>query len=84
MPPPVSLQTDLGSLNGTLLNNRVVSKEYRKCGEAFPLLDQDTLELGSTTTVRVACRPSNSAKRQHLGTLNAWCAGCDSQGLGSP
>lgn len=51
MPPPPlpGLQTDAGSLNGTLLNGKVISTQYREMGLSHPLSDGDAVEFGSLT-----------------------------------
>lgn len=45
---------DIGSLNGTILNGRVVSAEYKVPGQPQRLAHGDSLELGSATRVTVA------------------------------
>ncbi|MEW5301423.1 MAG: hypothetical protein WDW36_004283 [Sanguina aurantia] len=41
--------TDAGSLNGTLLNGKVISTQYREMGLSHPLSDGDAVEFGSLT-----------------------------------
>lgn len=49
------LLMDTGSLNGTILNGKVVSKDNRQPGEQHNLSDHDVLEFGSVTKVTVRC-----------------------------
>lgn len=54
----VVLQTDVGSLNGTLLNGVLISNEYRQPGKPHALTEGDVVEFGGSTRVLVSCFPS--------------------------
>ena len=56
--PYAAAQADLGSLNGTILNARVISREGRQRSDPHTLADQDVLQLGTNTQIRVHCHPS--------------------------
>jgi len=62
--------TDVGSLNGTLLNGTIISHEYRQPGAAHSLAEGDVVYFGNTTRVRVSCSPSpepSITPRNHAG-----------------
>ena len=48
---------DLGSLNGTMLNDRIISTSNHKLGRALRLSSDDILQLGSRTKLKVTCMP---------------------------
>lgn len=48
---------DLGSLNGTMLNDRIISTSNRKPGRALRLSSDDILQLGSRTKFKITCVP---------------------------
>mmetsp|Transcript_25266 Transcript_25266/g.54917 ORF Transcript_25266/g.54917 Transcript_25266/m.54917 type:complete len:682 (+) Transcript_25266:178-2223(+) len=58
--------SDIGSLNGTTLNGMVISTYDRKPGQPHVLSDQDVLDFGGSTRIKVECSPSGSqpAKRR--------------------
>jgi pSer/pThr/pTyr-binding forkhead associated (FHA) protein len=48
---------DLGSLNGTTLNGRIISTSNRRKGRAWSLNDGDELKLGVHSVVKVTYLP---------------------------
>ena len=48
---------DLGSLNGSMLNDRIISTSNRREGRAVRLSSDDILQLGSRTKLKVTCLP---------------------------
>jgi pSer/pThr/pTyr-binding forkhead associated (FHA) protein len=69
LPLPI-LQMDPGSLNGTTLNGVIISASNRQPGEEHVLSDQDVLELGGSTKVKVCCRSQQPHwPKQRAGTI---------------
>lgn len=69
---------DAGSLNGTILNGMVVSKDNRQLGDKVPLADEDQVEFGSITRARVRCQPSFTDRKLHTtGTKHLPATLCD-------
>ena len=67
MPADVNLHAcmqvvDAGSLNGTMLNGRIISTSNRREGRAVRLSSDDILQLGSRTTLKVTCVPHQLAQ----------------------
>ena len=52
----------MGSLNGTMLNDRIISTSNRREGRAVRLSSDDILQLGSRTKVKVTCTPHRLAQ----------------------
>lgn len=48
---------DVGSLNGTMLNDRIISTSNRRPSRALRLSSDDILQLGSRTKLKVTCLP---------------------------
>ena len=66
---------DLGSLNGTMLNDHIISTSNRRPGKAFRLSSDDILQLGSRTKLKVTCLPHEMSQvgRPSLVTRCARC-----------
>lgn len=58
----LSQVVDMGSLNGTMLNDRIISTSNRREGRAVRLSSDDILQLGSRTKVKVTCTPHRLAQ----------------------
>ena len=52
----------MGSLNGTMLNDRIISTSNRREGRAVRLSSDDILQLGSRTKLKVTCTPHQLAQ----------------------
>ncbi|KAK9810559.1 hypothetical protein WJX73_000740 [Symbiochloris irregularis] len=48
---------DMGSLNGTMLNDRIISTSNRRPGRALRLSSDDIIQLGTRTKLKVTCTP---------------------------
>lgn len=57
---------DLGSLNGTSLNGRIISTSNRRPGRPWRLNDGDELLLGAHSVVRVEYLPRPVVQARHL------------------
>ncbi len=56
----------MGSLNGSVLNGMIISTSDRRPGEQHVLADQDVLEVGGVSKIRITCGspPAQPSKRR--------------------